>query len=116
MKTGALIRFGCEAGAILGKAPDEKRRALRTYGALLGQAFQLCDDLLDVEGDAAVLGKATSKDAEAGKATLVGLIGVKEARQRLEGLQGEARAALAPFGGEARMLADAAVFVASRSH
>ena len=116
MKTGALIRFGCEAGAMLGAAPDEKRQALRNYGAALGQAFQLADDLLDVEGDAAIVGKATAKDADAGKATLIGLIGIEEARARLHLLESQADAALAPFGEAGGVLADAAAFVANRSH
>jgi len=116
MKTGALIRYACEAGAILGGASAEKRAALRRYGALLGQAFQLADDLLDVEGDAAVVGKATAKDADAGKATLIGLIGIEQARLRLAALESEARAALASFGDDGRILADAATFVANRSH
>ena len=116
MKTGALIRFGCEAGAILGAASQVKRQALRDYGAALGQAFQLADDLLDVEGDAALLGKATAKDAEAGKATLIGLIGVDQARARLQELEEKARAALGPFGDEGVILAEAAAFVANRSH
>jgi farnesyl diphosphate synthase len=116
MKTGALIRFACEAGAMLGGAPAAKRGALGEYGAALGQAFQLADDLLDVEGDAAVIGKAIAKDADAGKATLVSLIGVREARLRLGRLEDAARAALAPFGEEARVLAEAARFVATRSH
>lgn len=116
MKTGALIRFACEAGAMLGAAAVEKRRALSEFGAALGQAFQLADDLLDVEGDAATVGKATAKDAEAGKATLVSLIGVREARLRLGKLEDAARAALAPFGADAHILADAARFVATRSH
>jgi farnesyl diphosphate synthase len=116
MKTGALIRFGCEAGAMLSAAQEEKRQALRDYGAALGQAFQLADDLLDVEGDATVVGKATAKDAEAGKATLIGLIGIEEARARLHQLESQARAALAPFGSASGVLADAAAFVANRSH
>ena len=116
MKTGALIRFGCEAGAILGRAQEEYRQALRSYGAALGQAFQLADDLLDVEGDATVVGKATAKDAEAGKATLVGLIGTAKARARLAQLEAQAREALSLFGKEGRILAEAAAFVANRTH
>jgi farnesyl diphosphate synthase len=116
MKTGALIRFACEAGAIIGQAGAERRQALRHYGGLLGQAFQLADDLLDVEGDAAVVGKATAKDAEAGKATLISLIGPREARLRLGKLEDEARAALATFGADGRIMAEAATFVAIRSH
>jgi farnesyl diphosphate synthase len=116
MKTGALIRFGCEAGAILGRSPAGHAQALRDYGAALGQAFQLADDLLDVEGDVALVGKALAKDADAGKATLVGLIGLAEARARLSQLEAKARDALAPFGAKAQVLAQAAAFVASRTH
>src|SRR6476659_9052192 len=83
MKTGALIRFAARAGAILGQADAPGRAALDRYGAAVGQAFQIADDLLDVEGDAATLGKAAGKDAAAGKATLVSLLGVAGARARL---------------------------------
>lgn len=116
MKTGALILFACEAGAILADAGAAQRRALREYGTALGLAFQLADDLLDVDGDAAVVGKAVAKDKDAGKATLVGLIGVDAARARLAGFQGQALDALAPFGAAANMLAAAADFVANRTH
>ena len=81
MKTGALLRFGCIAGAILGQCRRRKNSsALDRYGRALGEAFQIADDLLDVEGDAATLGKATGKDAAAGKATLVGVLGPAAAR------------------------------------
>jgi farnesyl diphosphate synthase len=116
LKTGALIRFGCEAGAILGRASGEIRQALHDYGSALGQAFQLADDLLDVEGDAALVGKTLAKDADAGKATLVGLIGVPRARARLADLEATARNALKPFGREGNILAEAASFVANRKH
>ena len=116
MKTGALILFACEAGAILANAETEQRRALSDYGTALGLAFQLADDLLDVNGDAAVVGKAVAKDQDAGKATLVALIGVDAARARLAGFQRQAVDALAPFGAEADMLAAAADFVANRKH
>lgn len=116
MKTGALITFACEAGAILAQAGDAERAALRRYGALLGLAFQLADDLLDVEGDAATLGKAVAKDAGAGKATLVGLNGIQATRARLQQTEADAVAALAPFGGPADTLAAAAHFVANRRH
>src|ERR1700687_6069342 len=76
MKTGALLRFGCVAGAILGKADASERDAVEHYGSALGQAFQISDDLLDIEGDAATLGKATGKDAAAHKATLAGVLGI----------------------------------------
>ncbi len=84
MKTGALIRFACRAGAILGKADAKARGQMDLYGAAIGQAFQIADDLLDVEGDSATIGKATAKDAAAGKATLVAALGVSAARSRLD--------------------------------
>ena len=112
MKTGALIRYACEAGAILGRAEPEKRQALASFGARLGAAFQLADDLLDAEGSAALMGKAARKDA--GKATLVALLGVPPANDRLRALEAEAVAALAPFGAEADVLRAAARFVVQR--
>ena len=81
---------------------------------MLGQAFQIADDLLDVEADAATIGKATGKDQEMGKATLIGLWGVDAARERLSGLVTEAEKALAAFGEKADMLRQAARFVAER--
>lgn len=114
LKTGALIRFACEAGAILAEAGPEARAALRQYGAELGLAFQIADDLLDVEGDAETVGKAVSKDAAAGKATLVGLMGAEAARAELKRAEQAAVDALAPFGARAATLAEAARFVARR--
>jgi farnesyl diphosphate synthase len=114
MKTGALLRFGCLAGAILGEASAEKREALDQYGSALGRAFQIADDLLDVEGDAAMVGKSTGKDAAAGKATLVGVLGAAEAKARLKTLVTQAEAALAPFGHDGAVLKEAAHFVAER--
>jgi farnesyl diphosphate synthase len=114
MKTGALLRFACRAGGILGQASAAKREALERYGAAVGQAFQIADDLLDVEGDPALVGKSTGKDAEAGKATIVGILGAAGARQRLRGLVAEAEAALAPFGPAAAILIAGAKFVADR--
>ncbi|HEY4141024.1 MAG TPA: farnesyl diphosphate synthase [Pseudolabrys sp.] len=114
MKTGALMRFACRAGAILGKANDVSRANIDRYGSAIGQAFQIADDLLDVEGDSATLGKATSKDAAAGKATLVSSLGVDGARARLDALIVEADSALAPFGAKADILRAAARFVAQR--
>jgi farnesyl diphosphate synthase len=114
MKTGALLRFACVAGAILGKAKPEARSAIERYGVALGQAFQIADDLLDVEGDPETVGKATGKDAAAHKATLVGVLGVDAAKMRLHALVGEAEAALAPFGEDAGVLRAAAHFVAER--
>jgi farnesyl diphosphate synthase len=116
MKTGALLRFGCVAGAILGEANGAQHAALDRYGSALGRAFQIADDLLDAEGDAAVVGKSTGKDAAAGKATLVGVLGTERARARLAALVGEAEDALATFGNAeaAGLLKAAARFVAER--
>jgi farnesyl diphosphate synthase len=114
MKTGALIRFGAEAGAILGQSTPAQRAALRSYGDQLGFAFQIADDLLDTSGDAATVGKATGKDAEAGKATLVSLMGVEAARAMLAETEAAAISALAPFGKPADTLREVARFVAHR--
>jgi farnesyl diphosphate synthase len=114
MKTGALLRFGCLAGAILGEAKDTERQALDRFGAIIGEAFQIADDLLDVEGDPATVGKATGKDAGAHKATTVSILGVERAKQKLFGLIAEAETTLAPFGARAGVLKAAARFVAER--
>jgi len=114
MKTGALLTAAVEMGAIIGKADRGGREALRQYGNLLGQAFQIADDILDVEADAQTLGKATGKDQTKGKATLVGLWGVEAARERLDRLVHEAEAALAGFGVKGTILRQAARFVAQR--
>jgi farnesyl diphosphate synthase len=114
MKTGALIRYACEAGAVLARASEDHHDALRTFGEHLGLAFQIADDLLDTEGEADTVGKATGKDAAAGKATLVGLLGPETARAELRKAHQAAIAALAPFGAEADTLRAAADFVVSR--
>jgi farnesyl diphosphate synthase len=114
MKTGALLRFGCVAGAILGEATPAQRQAVDTYGTLLGEAFQIADDLLDVEGDAATVGKATGKDAALGKGTFVSILGLDGAKARLKTLVTESEQALAPFGRDADVLKMAARFVAER--
>jgi farnesyl diphosphate synthase len=114
MKTGALLRFACLAGAILGAADESRRAALDRFGAIIGEAFQIADDLLDVEGDAETVGKATRKDAGANKATAVAILGVTKAKARLNGLIAQAEAALAPFGADAALLKAAARFVAER--
>jgi farnesyl diphosphate synthase len=114
MKTGALIRAACGMGAILGKASQAARGALDSYGYALGQAFQIADDLLDLEGDPETMGKETNKDAAAGKATFIAILGVDGARARLAALVAEAEAALSKFGEEAAMLRAAAHFVAER--
>ncbi len=114
MKTGALIRFSCEAGAILAAAPPAEREALREFGTAIGLAFQLADDLLDLTANEAELGKATRKDAAAGKATLAALHGEAWTRRQLAGLVEQATAGLAPFGDAADNLRAAAAFVAAR--
>ncbi len=114
MKTGALLLFACRAGGILGQATAEQRLALERYGAAVGQAFQIADDLLDVEGDPALVGKQTGKDAAAGKATMIGILGRDGAKARLQALITEAESALAPFGAAAAVLVAGAKFVAER--
>ena len=114
MKTGALIRHACEAGAIVGGATHEERQRLVRYGETVGLAFQLADDLLDVTQSTDAMGKATGKDAAAGKGTLVALRGTDWARGELDRLVAEAEDALAPFGDAAGILADTARFIANR--
>jgi farnesyl diphosphate synthase len=114
LKTGALISFSCTAGAILGKAAEPLRAALAAYAHDLGLAFQIVDDLLDVEGDPAELGKATNKDADAGKATFVSILGLERARSQAALLAQQAAAHLEPFGGQADLLKQAAKFVVTR--
>jgi len=114
LKTGALIGFSCEAGAILGGAPEEKRLALHRYAHDLGLAFQIVDDLLDELGSAKDLGKATQKDAAAGKATFVSLLGVEEAKRRAHLLAHQAVSHLDIFGEKAEHLRAIATFVIER--
>jgi farnesyl diphosphate synthase len=114
MKTGALLRFACEAGGMLGTANAAQRKALERFGSVVGQAFQIADDLLDVEGDPTLVGKQTGKDAQAGKATMVDILGPAGAKARLRELVAEAEKALAPFGADAAVLIAGAKFVAER--
>jgi len=116
MKTGALIRFACEAGAILAGASPADRERLAEFGSAIGLAFQLADDLLDLTADAKQMGKATNKDAAAGKATLAALHGPDWARGQLHGLIDQAHALLEPYGEAAELLKEAATFVATRSN
>jgi farnesyl diphosphate synthase len=116
MKTGALLRFGCIAGAILGQASSAEYNALDDFGRALGEAFQIADDLLDVEGDAATLGKPAGADAELGKTTFVTQLGVEGARQRVRDLLARGDAALSIFGTRADVLRAAAHFVAERKN
>lgn len=114
MKTGALIRFACEAGAIIAGAGEVDRHRLRDFGETIGLAFQLADDLLDLTESAEAVGKATGKDEKAGKKTLVGLKGVAWAREELERLVTKAEEILEPYGEGGAMLSAAARFVAAR--
>jgi len=114
LKTGALIGFCLEAGAILGHVPPEGRRVVRAYARDIGLAFQIADDLLDVEGAQEVTGKAVGKDAAKGKATFVSLLGVDRARQQAEMLVDQAIGHLAGFGLEASLLRSIARYVVER--
>ena len=114
MKTGALIRFACEAGAIISGASTDDRQRLRTFGEKIGLAFQLADDLLDLTADAETMGKATGKDAGRGKGTLVALHGIAWGEEYLARQVQEAAGLLEPYGDKAAVLAEAARFIASR--
>ena len=114
LKTGRLIQFSAEAGAILGRAPSHQRHLLAAYGRDLGAAFQIADDLLDVEGDEAEIGKTAGKDAAAGKATMVSVLGVERARAHAEMLARQAAAHLDGFGSRAAGLRALAAFTVSR--
>ncbi|MGV3478928.1 MAG: polyprenyl synthetase family protein [Sphingobium sp.] len=114
MKTGALIGIAVEAGAILGRVSPEGRTGLRGYARDLGLAFQIADDLLDVEGDEAVAGKALNKDAAAGKATFLSLLGVDRAREQAAALVTQAVAHLRSYGAEADLLRALAHYVVER--
>lgn len=118
MKTGALLHYAVEAGAILGRANDKAKAALSRYGKALGAAFQVADDILDVEADEAALGKRAGKDADRNKATLIAALGLKGARERRDALAQEAIAALDLFaeGKEAAILREAARFAVARQN
>ncbi|WP_092784481.1 polyprenyl synthetase family protein [Jannaschia pohangensis] len=110
-KTGRLLEWPCRAGAILGRADPAP---LLAYAAELGLAFQIADDLLDVTGDAETVGKAVGKDADAGKATFVSILGVDAARARAEDLVKSAQGAILPYGHRAATLAQIAEYVVTR--
>ena len=116
MKTGALLRFGCIAGALLGQASTKEYQALDDYGKALGEAFQIADDLLDVEGDAAALGKPSGQDAALGKTTFVTQLGIEGARQRVRDLLARADSALSIFGARGDVLRATSRFVAERKN
>ena len=114
LKTGRLIQYSVEAGAILGRAPLHQRHLLAAYGRDVGAAFQIADDLLDVEGTAADLGKTAGKDAAQGKATMVAVLGLERARQQAEHLAAQAAAHLDSFGPAADHLRALAAFMVAR--
>jgi farnesyl diphosphate synthase len=116
LKTGALIGFCLEAGAIMGRVPVEGRRPLRGYARDVGLAFQIADDILDVEGEEEKTGKRVRKDGAAGKETFVSLLGVERARQQSEILVDQAIAHLGSFGAEADLLRSIARFAVERDH
>jgi len=111
-----LIRYACEAGAILGQAGADDRARLVEFGSSIGLAFQLADDVLDVTSTTTNLGKKAGKDAKAGKATLITLHGEAWARRQLEGLVAEAERVLMPFGKCAEPLRLAAHFIIQRKN
>lgn len=114
LKTGALIAFACEAGAIMGKASPPMLRALTAYAQDLGLAFQIVDDLLDIEGDPAVMGKAAGKDERAGKATFITVLGAERARAQAELLAKQAARHLEVFDEKADLLRGLAAYVVDR--
>ena len=116
MKTGRLIRFACEAGAVLGKANKNLRQALITYSRKIGVAFQIADDILDVEGNPVLVGKTLNKDAAQGKLTFVGLYGLEKSKQMAKNLIKEAKQALSPFGTKSKILQQLADFIINRSN
>jgi farnesyl diphosphate synthase len=115
MKTGALITFACEAGAILGHASPSQKTSLRAFAHDLGLAFQITDDILDVEGESEEMGKATRKDVDAGKATFVSLLGLEKAKIHAAMLSSQAINHLSIFRDNADLLRDAAKFTVQRN-
>lgn len=116
MKTGALIRCACEAGAILGGAPEHERQAIIQYGLLIGQAYQLTDDILDTVSDAKTLGKNTGKDTDRGKSTLVNLLGLEAATAKANALKDEAISVLTTFGEKNQTLTELASYMVERKN
>lgn len=116
MKTGRLIRFACEAGATLGNADLEETEALVVYSRKIGIAFQIADDILDVEGNPALVGKTLNKDAAQGKLTFVGLYGLEKSKQMADELVKEAKESLALFGKKAQTLQQLADYIVNRKN
>lgn len=117
MKTGRLIRYACEAGALLGGASTTEKEALVAYARRIGIAFQIADDILDVEGDQALVGKTLNKDSAQGKATFVSLYGLEKARQTAKDYIDEAKEILTrTFGEKAAVLQNLADFIITRKY
>jgi farnesyl diphosphate synthase len=116
MKTGALLRCAVRLGALAGGADATAHAALDRYAEALGLAFQIRDDLLDIEADSATLGKTAGKDAAQNKATFPALLGIDGSRARLAHLREAMREAIAPFGGDAATLAELARMAVERRH
>ena len=114
MKTGALLSYACEAGAILGQADEEQRQALRAYARGIGMAFQITDDILDVVGNQALVGKTLGKDAAQNKVTFVSLYGLEKARELAAELIAQAQKSLEIFGARADDLRSLAAYILSR--
>lgn len=114
MKTGALLRFGCEAGAVVADADEKTIATMSAFGDKIGLAFQLADDLLDATSDAKTVGKATGKDAGRNKGTYLSINGLEATKARCDEMVNEAIALLAPFGHEAEILKAAAIYVSQR--
>lgn len=115
MKTGRLLRYACEAGAVLGQAPLEQRQALVSYSRKIGQTFQISDDILDREGDQNLVGKTLHKDEAQNKFTIVSRFGVSEAKKLARKLTDEAIETVNIFGKKAEILQELARFIINRS-
>lgn len=116
MKTGRLLRYACEAGAVLGQASLEQRQTLINYSRKIGQTFQISDDILDLEGDQNLMGKTLHKDEAQNKFTVVSRFGVAEAKKLAQKLTQEAIAAVGVFGRKAEILQELARFIIERNH
>ncbi len=116
LKTGALIGFSVEAGALIGCASDDQRQCLTRYAHDVGLAFQMADDLLDAEGQSEIMGKAAGKDAAAGKANFVTLLGVEQTQERVRLLAAQAKSHLQIFGPRGKVLSEVVDFVLDRRY
>ena len=116
MKTGCLLRYACEAGAVIGKADNQKRQALVDYSRKIGVAFQIADDILDVEGSQEVVGKTLKKDKAQNKLTFVGCYGIDKARQMANQLIEQAKYIISVFGNSSQNLQNLADFIISRNY